>query len=120
MEHQRAALAPRQHRPVQGGHVLGTTLPDHYHSAFPVPPGSVVDRGVAGPAPPPPAGRGGPARERAADELGRLCLKLWHLDSELCTKRNLGERQVAGVVWLHVVAAAGTRLHSAKAAPRGS
>ena len=58
------------------------------------------------------------ARKRGAHEPGRRCRRLWHLDPGPRAKRNLGEREVAGVVWLRAVRAAGLRRHPATAAPR--
>ena len=60
------------------------------------------------------------ARKRGAHEPGRRCRRFWHLDLGPRAERDLGERQVAGVVRLRAVGAAGPRRHPATAAPRRS
>ena len=62
----------------------------------------------------------GPARERAADESCRRLPPTLASGIGTHRGRNLGERQVAGVVRLREVEAAGTGLLSPKATPRRS
>ena len=64
--------------------------------------------------------RGRAARERGAHEPGRRCCRSRHLDPGPRAKRDLGERQVARVVWLRAVRAAPLRRRPAAAAPRRS
>ena len=61
--------------------------------------------------------RGGAPRERGPHEPGRRCRRLRHLDPGPRAQRNLGQREVAGVVWLRAVGAAGIQRHPEPAAP---